>query len=352
MCKIQYHLLITANPLSDSKAAMTVFKTIKRLDVISREVNIFLPGFHTNDCSEADNSKETESKITAMKAHNNSHHEDYHGKEAVFHTYCESAGEMYFNDADFAHLMLDLEDRCPQFAYYGRTELVVLPACKGKIIYDEVTSYNLEPFFVPDSTSTLEEFLMSVLRLLQRSEQRESLEMTGILSGLYREMIHGQPVKETTDVVIRLDSMIMEHMKWKEADEVFFISYSTKDEYDAFALKALLEKNGRQVWIAPDGIPSGVDYACAIPAALRLTSRFVVLLSHHSARSSWVRKEIGKAISNDTRVDGIFLDDFNMENLKQYDHLDFMFENVQLRYTIKELFEDKQLLNDFITINK
>lgn len=151
-----------------------------------------------------------------------------------------------------------------------------------------------------------------------------------------------------TDVIIKLDNEILKYMKWKESDNIFFISYSTKDEFQAYALKGLLEKYRKKVWMAPEGIPNGFDYAQIIPAALRITSRFVVLLSHNSAQSTWVRREIGKAISNNTKIDGVFLDTFTFEDMQRYDHLDFMFENVQLRYSISSLFDNENLLQTFL----
>lgn len=42
---IKYYLLIVANPLSDSRAAMSVFKTISRLDLLSRNVTFFYLAF-------------------------------------------------------------------------------------------------------------------------------------------------------------------------------------------------------------------------------------------------------------------------------------------------------------------
>ena len=113
-------------------------------------------------------------------------------------------------------------------------------------------------------------------------------------------------------------------------------------------MKALIEKNKKQVWIAPDGIPEGSDYACAIPAALRISSRVVVLLSHNSANSTWVRREIGKAISNNKKIDGILLDDFTMEDINRYDHFDFLFEGIQIKYSIRDLFENKAILNAWL----
>ena len=165
---------------------------------------------------------------------------------------------------------------------------------------------------------------------------------------LYNQKVKLEENKESSIIPIRIDNYILKHMKWNDHDEAFFISYSTKDEYDAFALKALLEKNGKQVWIAPDGIPSGFDYAQAIPAALRITTRFIVLLSHSSANSDWVRREIDRAINNKKRIDGIFIKDFNLEFVEQYDHLSFLFCNNQIKYHIDDLYDQGQALSELL----
>ena len=47
MEEVKYYLLLTANPLSDSLAAETIFRTINRLDILSRDITIFMPGFDT-----------------------------------------------------------------------------------------------------------------------------------------------------------------------------------------------------------------------------------------------------------------------------------------------------------------
>lgn len=40
MLMIKYYLLIVANPLSDSDAAMAVFQSINRLDKFSRDITL------------------------------------------------------------------------------------------------------------------------------------------------------------------------------------------------------------------------------------------------------------------------------------------------------------------------
>lgn len=348
MVKIRYYLLLSANPLSDSKAAKQIFSTIKQLDILSRDLKIFMPGFHGNEYTEMDSDSIVNEKMNSIEDHNKKRHGDYHGSNAVYHTYCPSAGDMYFNDADFAQFMLDLEDRCPNFEYLGKTEMVLLPTHKGVILYDNVKCFNLEPFFEVQQKNSLEEFIMSSLRILLKGENRTSLSCIDEIEHLYNKKVDAEVEDDISLVSLRIDNWILKHMNWKEHDEAFFISYSTKDEYDAFALKALLEKNGKQVWIAPDGIPSGFDYAQAIPAALRITTRFVVLLSQNSANSGWVRREIDRAINNNKRIDGIFLKDFDVNLVNQYDHLSFLLCNNQLKYHINDLFNQGSDLIDFL----
>lgn len=346
---IKYYLLVTANPLSDSYDSITLFKIIKRLDILSRDTKIFLPGFHAAKSKEKETDDEVNANIKKIKSYNTQdNNRDYHGTNPIYHTYIESHGDIYFNDVDFSKFMLDFEDECPKFEYNGCTQLVVLPTESGKLLSDEIASYNLNVFNSSQHQNEIEQFLLSVIKLIRKDVDKNSLKLLPKINDTYRKLNHVLGDKETASVIIHLDKSLLNYMKWKEQDEIFFISYSTKDEFDAYAFKALLEKQGKNVWMAPEGIPAGLDYACVIPAALRITTRFVVLLSHNSAKSEWVRKEIGKAITYNKRIDGIFLDDFNFENVKQYDHLDFMLENVQLKYNIRDLFNNKDLFKDFL----
>ena len=348
---IKYNVLITANPLHDNSIAKTIFKTIRQLDILSRDLKIFMPGFYSDSDLNQDNSSldVVNRNIAQLRQHNLENHSDFHGKEPVFHTYCDSAGNMYFNDADFSQFMNDFEDECPNFNYIGQTELVLLPTHKGEILYDKVSVYNLEPFSNNPKTS-VEVFLLSTIKKLLKGPLKNDLKCRDLIDDLYESSIKTEDLEQESAIIpLRIDSQLLQYMKWKEHDEVFFISYSTKDEYSAFALKALLEKNGKQVWIAPDGIPSGFDYAMAIPAALRITSRFLVLLSDNSANSKWVRKEIDRAINENLKIDGIFLDNFDQNKLNFYDHLAFLFADNQLRCTLDVLFEQgeefQKLLN-------
>lgn len=351
---IKYYLLMIANPLSSSEVAISIYRKFCSIDILSRDITIFFPGFqrfaNTDRCAE---NKETEI-INSLIEYNHIHCIDYHGNSPIYHAYCDSMGDVYFNDADFSKFIIDFENQVQKFEYNGRPLLVILPSLKGEILYEKIRWYDLESLIDDKSRSTqkYDEFFFSLLNLLQKDEMRNSLTLFNKIDAIYHAKLSSSLVDTIKEkVTIHLDGIILDHMKWKESDEIFFISYSSKDIYHAFTLKTLLEKNNKQVWIAPDGIPDGSDYACAIPAALRISSRVVALLSHHSANSLWVRREVGKAISNNKKIDGILVDDFTIDDLKQYDHFDFLFEGVQVKYSIFDLFENREKLHEWLYSN-
>lgn len=350
MYNILYYLCMIANPLSDSGVAISIYKMFKSLDILSRDITVYFPGFHQYDKSEC-----SENEISAKKndiiASNKTSCADYHGDDPVFYTYCESVGHIYFNEADFAKFIIELEDKTSKFEYEGNAQFILIPCTEGKILYDKIQSYNLESLYDYriKSGQKIEKFLVTTLRLLQKDSKRNSLELIEKVDDVYnKQLVYDEIGVSKNAITIHLDNRIIEYMKWREYDEVFFISYSTKDEYHAYALKTLLEKHNKHVWIAPDGIPDSSDYTCVIPAALRISSRVVVLLSHNSANSVWVRREIAIAISNKKKIDAILLNDFTIDDLKMYDHLGFLFEGIQVKYSIIDLFEDNDSLEKWL----
>jgi hypothetical protein len=75
-----------------------------------------------------------------------------------------------------------------------------------------------------------------------------------------------------------------------------FLSYSSANAQDAEALKALMEKGGISVWMAPHEISFGESFADIIPPAIEKCACFVLLLTEEAQRSSWVPKELDQAI--------------------------------------------------------
>ena len=76
-----------------------------------------------------------------------------------------------------------------------------------------------------------------------------------------------------------------------------FLSYSTKNQGVADAIRDLLNKNNIATWMAPGDIPAGSKYAMVINQAIKDCSCFLLILSNDSQKSVWVAKETERAIS-------------------------------------------------------
>ena len=68
-------------------------------------------------------------------------------------------------------------------------------------------------------------------------------------------------------------------MKEQVAMMKVFISYSSKEYDEAYAIKQVLETNGISCWMAPQSIPSGSDYSHEIPRAIKSCEVFLLILS-------------------------------------------------------------------------
>ena len=76
-----------------------------------------------------------------------------------------------------------------------------------------------------------------------------------------------------------------------------FISYSTKNQDFADSMRQLLRQNGVSSWMAPMDIPVGSKYAQVITRAIKECACVVLLLSDASQNSTWVSKEIERAVN-------------------------------------------------------
>lgn len=76
-----------------------------------------------------------------------------------------------------------------------------------------------------------------------------------------------------------------------------FISYSSKNQSSADALRDLLNSNGVETWMAPGDIPAGSSYMKEINQALKNCSCLVLLLSNASQGSQWVIREVERVIN-------------------------------------------------------
>lgn len=89
-----------------------------------------------------------------------------------------------------------------------------------------------------------------------------------------------------------------------------FISYSSKKQSSADAMRNLLNKNNIKTWMAPYDIPAGSIYTEVINKAIKNCSCFVLLLTEAAQKSNWVPKEVERATNYSKHIIPIQLEIF------------------------------------------
>lgn len=86
---------ILSNSRSASKLAVTVFRMIRQLDSFwENDVDVFIPRFHKYEKFSHDSAWEVKAFTDELLHKNQKMYEDYHGREPVYHTFCESTGDI------------------------------------------------------------------------------------------------------------------------------------------------------------------------------------------------------------------------------------------------------------------
>jgi len=76
-----------------------------------------------------------------------------------------------------------------------------------------------------------------------------------------------------------------------------FVSYASADREAAFRIVDYLESQGIRCWVAPRDVSPGMEYGEAIIDAIGRVRALVLVFSDHSNVSTFVRKEVERAVS-------------------------------------------------------
>ena len=118
-----------------------------------------------------------------------------------------------------------------------------------------------------------------------------------------------------------------------------FISYSSKDQPQAEAVRNVIEQNGISCWMAPRDIPGGSNYTKEIPTAIRECQAFVLMLSQNAQNSHWVLKELDSAVN-----EGKIILPFQLEDITLTDEFNFLLTGAQRYDAYQKKSEAMQLL--------
>lgn len=369
----KWALVIFANPRSDSKAVEFIIRNFHIMDTLSNDVDFFLPGY----CLTWDRS-ELAIPDKWMERELNESHDDFHSsteksgfwdrfrgnEHGKGYALIESPriGSVYFSDADYADFVMEFTRKKKNYVYSGSCELILLPVCRGQADYLAARVYNLDAIIDCPSGNSLDQFMHRLFQVMRGGDRSNHMspfrrlfdKNTDVIresERLYSESIMPRYIEDRYEIVIKKVVQDIERcVNWSLTDEFYFISYSTRNTMMAEYLKREMQTRGKNVWIAPDGIPQGREYSLVIPTTLKLAKTFILLLTPDSARSHWVKRELDIAISNgpDTKVKVILADGFTIDDIRKDNELYFYLNRVQVKYEYDDIVNSSDLFDEFL----
>ena len=373
-------VVILASANSDSRATDFVLRNFHEMDILSDEVDFYLPGYGINQYNKT---PIPETTINWIIEDSKRQFPDFHYNHirSILNSEYDIArcidsprlGRIVFNVAEFTDFVLEFTRRIDGFHYLGGCQMVLLrPTYEGTPNYDEARVYDLDNIINSQSGLSLDSFLYRTFQairngsseiirqfrnpLLRKIFAHNKLSKSAIIheiDDLYEKATRYHDTEGYYDCIVENIIIDMNRcLHWNISEEEFyFISYSSRNVMQAETLKRLLQDNNIHVWIAPDGIPQGREYPLVIPTALKLAKTFVLLLTPDSAKSQWVRRELAIAIGNsvDTKVKVILSGGFTVSDLRRDNELEFLLDRVQIKYEYSDLIHSSDILNSFIS---
>ena len=375
-------VVILASANSDSRATDFVLRNFHEMDILSDEVDFYLPGYGINQYNKT---PIPETTINWIREDSKRLFPDFHYNHirSIFNCDCENdiarcidsprLGRIVFNVAEFTDFVLEFTRRIDGFHYLGGCQMVLLrPTYEGTPNYDEARVYDLDNIINSQSGLSLDSFLYRTFQairngssetirqfrnpLLRKIFAHNKLSKSAIIheiDDLYNDATRWHDTERYYDRIVQNIIIDMNRcLHWDICEEKFyFISYSSRNVMQAETLKRLLQDNNIHVWIAPDGIPQGREYPLVIPTALKLAKTFVLLLTPDSAKSQWVRRELAIAIGNsvNTKVKVILSEGFTVSDIRNDNELEFLLDRVQIKYEYSDLIRSSDTLYSFIS---
>lgn len=375
-------VVILASANSDSRATDFVLRNFHEMDMLSDDVDFYLPGYGINQYNKT---PIPETTINWIREDSKRLFPDFHYNHirSIFNCDCENdiarcidsprLGRIVFNVAEFTDFVLEFTRRIDGFHYLGGCQMVLLRSTyEGIPNYNEARVYDLDNIINSQSGLSLDSFLFRTFQairngsfettrhfrnpLLRKLFTHNKLSKSAIIheiDDLYNEATRYHDTERCYNFIVQNIIIDMNRcLHWNISEEDFyFISYSSRNVMQAETLKRLFQDNNIHVWIAPDGIPQGREYPLVIPTALKLAKIFVLLLTPDSAKSQWVRRELAIAIGNsvNTKVKVILSEGFTVSDIRNDNELEFLLDRVQVKYEYSDLIHSSDILNSFIS---
>lgn len=384
-------IVILANANSDSDAVEFIHNNFHVMDIISNDVDFYLPGYGINKYNRELNCMD----IEYANQHAQEMFPDFHcdiqqrgfferliGRHRSEHlSHCKiidspRLGKIFFNIAEFTDFVYEFTNRIDGYHYLGGCQMVLLqPNEEGLPDYSNASVYDLDAIIASRCGCSLDAFLHRTFNIIRefdnehdnayrghsrflnvlfrkKHKENKTRKIINEVDKLYFDATREDNPNDRYEIIIHdLIADMSRCLDWDVAyEEFYFISYSSQNIMKANSLKILLEHHGLHVWIAPDGIPQGREYPVVIPTALKLAKVFVLLLTPESARSQWVRRELAIAIGNsaNTKVKVLLSEGMTISDIRADNELEFLLDRVQVKFDYSDVVHSQEMLDIFI----
>ena len=355
-------VMLFANAYSDSAAVKIILDNFHQMDKISQAAaDFYLPGYNyqyagidvpfsnklLSHTYEDYHVKKENINITPQRRNHGSYIEKgpYVGKIR------NGSNKIIFNEAEYADFVCEIISQKQDFEYNGCCQMLIIPVNEklSKPEYEKSLVYDLDEISLTN-VYPLSRYLFTIFNILRRSTYTNREEIKRQFDNLYIEAVEAWNTDKYEIILSALINDMESCLGWRLDTPYYFISYSSKDSHEAFKLCTMLNALGIKTWIAPKGIPMGRDYAMAVPTALKRSNNFLLLLSNTSANSRWVQRELDMAVKNEDKIKVKILltKNFNIENIRDHDQMDFYLNKIQIKFSYDEIISDKSKLSKFI----
>lgn len=378
-------IVILASANSDSRAVEIVLRNFHEMDVLSGDIDFYLPGY----CLKHPIPIEAKEYFTneAAKTFPDFHSSMMKHRGLLSRQFNDNAisliqvinshrlGPILFNAAEFTDFVLEFTRRIKGFHYLGGCQAVIIkPDNNGMPDYQKARVIDLDSVAYSSGGPSLDTFLFKTFNIIRDTNIAENKRH---INPILRRLFGTTKVQDrTADIIVKkieaLYNEATEHSNddyryEKIADKVisdinnclqydittgdfYFISYSSKNTMQAEMLKMLLQHHQIHVWIAPEGIPQGREYPLIIPTTLKLAKVFVLLLTPESARSHWVKNELAIALNQRdyTKIKVVLYGGISIDDIRNDDELHFLLERIQIKYKYVDIVDSVETLKAFI----
>lgn len=198
--KYKWVIILVANYHSQSKSVKYILDNFSTIDILSKDIDFYFPGYRSNvdmpiipnrettekellenaisqlhDLSKEkeiskERIKEIKEELCKLKdVYNDNDKENFHGDSKRTEIECKRLGTIWFYEEAFANFVADLIKKSNgHYKYLGGCDLVMIPYFNNKIQYQNCCVYHLESIANTETKMSIDEYLLRVMDILNQ----------------------------------------------------------------------------------------------------------------------------------------------------------------------------------------